>query len=451
MVMMTMKNKKSLIRSESNFFKKIFSKEFNFTRSSVKNPLRLLLWFQILAMGLISVSAGENFNTKNTLLFISFIIGVNVANRLVVKVTDGDNYLLLVASMLFSIGVVMIFRLNPYEGTRQLFWYLIGVSMFYVTYFILKSFKGWENLTLLYLAGCFFMFFITIVFGFEKYGAKNWADIKGIVFQPSELTKILFIFFIASFETNQNLLTGKKLSKYHFLIEKKKPLTFMVVAYSLIGLFFVQKDLGSAVIFFIVYIIFMYIFDYNRYFLALNLLMAVVGSIMAYLMFSHIRVRFDIWLDPWKSVQDKGYQIVQSLFALASGGFFGTGLRLGRPDLIPVASSDFIFPAIVEEMGVFTGMGIIMLFMILVYRGFKISMEQNNLFFKYVALGISIMFAFQAVFMIGGVLKLIPMTGITIPFVSYGGSSMVTSFICLGILQYCSSDIKDKMVEEWKE
>ncbi|MEJ8751816.1 FtsW/RodA/SpoVE family cell cycle protein [Lagierella sp. ICN-221743] len=446
-----MKNKKSLIRSESNFFKKIFSKEFNFTRSSVKNPLRLLLWFQILAMGLISVSAGENFNTKNTLLFISFIIGVNVANRLVVKVTDGDNYLLLVASMLFSIGVVMIFRLNPYEGTRQLFWYLIGVSMFYVTYFILKSFKGWENLTLLYLAGCFFMFFITIVFGFEKYGAKNWANIKGIVFQPSELTKILFIFFIASFETNENLLTGKKLSKYHFLIEKKKPLTFMVVAYSLIGLFFVQKDLGSAVIFFIVYIIFMYIFDYNRYFLALNLLMAVVGSIMAYLMFSHIRVRFDIWLDPWKSVQDKGYQIVQSLFALASGGFFGTGLRLGRPDLIPVASSDFIFPAIVEEMGVFTGMGIIMLFMILVYRGFKISMEQNNLFFKYVALGISIMFAFQAVFMIGGVLKLIPMTGITIPFVSYGGSSMVTSFICLGILQYCSSDIKDKMVEEWKE
>ncbi|WP_237036778.1 FtsW/RodA/SpoVE family cell cycle protein [Mediannikoviicoccus vaginalis] len=446
-----MKNKKTLKRNESSFFKKIFSKDFNFTRSSVKNPLRLLLWFQILAMGLISVSAGENFNTKNTLLFISFIIGVNVANRLVVKVTDGDNYLLLVASMLFSIGVVMIFRLNPYEGTRQLFWYLIGVSMFYVTYFILKSFKGWENLTLLYLAGCFFMFFITIVFGFEKYGAKNWADIKGIVFQPSELTKILFIFFIASFETNENLLTGKKLSKYHFLIEKKKPLTFMVVAYSLIGLFFIQKDLGSAVIFFIVYIIFMYIFDYNRYFLALNMLLAVVGSIMAYLMFSHIRVRFDIWLDPWKSVQDKGYQIVQSLFALASGGFFGTGLRLGRPDLIPVASSDFIFPAIVEEMGVFTGMGIIMLFMILVYRGFKISMEQNNLFFKYVALGISIMFAFQAVFMIGGVLKLIPMTGITIPFVSYGGSSMVTSFICLGILQYCSSDIKDKMVEEWKE
>lgn len=450
MVMM-MKNKKALKRSESSFFKKIFSKDFNFTRSSVKNPLRLLLWFQILAMGLISVSAGENFNSKNTLLFISFIIGVNIANRLVVKVTDGDNYLLLVASMLFSIGVVMIFRLNPYEGTRQLFWYLIGVSMFYLTYFILKSFKGWENLTLLYLAGCFFMFFITIVFGFEKYGAKNWANIKGIVFQPSELTKILFIFFISSFETNESLLTSKKLSKYHFLIEKKKPLTFMVVAYSLIGLFFLQKDLGSAVIFFIVYIIFMYIFDYNKYFLAVNFLMAVVGSIMAYLMFSHIRVRFDIWLDPWKSVQDKGYQIVQSLFALASGGFFGTGLRLGRPDLIPVASSDFIFPAIVEEMGVFTGMGIIMLFMILVYRGFKIAMEQNNLFFKYVALGISIMFAFQAGFMIGGVLKLIPMTGITIPFVSYGGSSMVTSFICLGILQYSSSDIKDEMVEEWKE
>lgn len=114
---------------------------------------------------------------------------MNVANRLVVKVTGGDNYLLLVASMLFSIGVVMIFRLNPYEGTRQIFWYLIGVSMFYVTYFILKSFKGWENLTLLYLAGCLFMFILTMAFGFEKYGAKNWVDIKGIVFQPSELQR----------------------------------------------------------------------------------------------------------------------------------------------------------------------------------------------------------------------------------------------------------------------
>ncbi len=451
MVMTVMKNKKALKKREGGFLKKIFSRDFNFSKTTVKNPLNLLLLFQLLTIGLISVSAGEDFNAKNSILFISFIIGVNVANRLVVKVTGGDNYLLLVASMLFSIGVVMIFRLNPYEGTRQIFWYLIGVSMFYVTYFILKSFKGWENLTLLYLAGCLFMFILTMAFGFEKYGAKNWVDIKGIVFQPSELTKIIFIFFIASFETNENLLKGKRTSKYHFLIEKKKPLTLMVVAYLLIGLFFLQKDLGSAVIFFIVYIIFMYIFDYNKYFLAMNMVLAIVGSIMAYFMFSHIRVRFDIWLDPWKSVQDKGYQIVQSLFALASGGFFGAGLRLGRPDLIPVASSDFIFPAIVEEMGVFTGMGIIMLFMILVYRGFKIAMEQRNLFFKYVALGISIIFAFQAMFMIGGVLKLIPMTGITIPFVSYGGSSMVTSFICLGILQYCSSDIKDKMVEEWKE
>ncbi|MDO5017809.1 MAG: FtsW/RodA/SpoVE family cell cycle protein [Lagierella massiliensis] len=446
-----MKNKKKMRRNEVGFFNKLLSKDFSFSKKSVKNPLTLLFWFQVLTMSLVLVSSGENFTLKNTILFISFIVGVNIANRLIVKVTDGDNYLLLVASMLFSIGVVMIFRLNPYEGTRQIFWYLIGIIMFYITYFILKSFKGWENLTPLYLFASLFMFFITMVFGFEKYGAKNWVLIHNITFQPSELTKILFIFFISSFETNKNLLTGKKTSKYHFLIEEKKPLTFMVIVYTLIGFFFIQKDLGSAVIFFMVYIIFVYIFDYGKYFLLSNLVLAAVGGITAYFLFSHIRIRFDIWIDPWKSVQDRGYQIVQSLFALASGGFFGTGLRLGRPDLIPVASSDFIFPAIVEEMGIFTGMGVLMLFMILVYRGFKISMEQENLFFKYVALGISIIFAFQAVFMISGVLKLIPMTGITIPFVSYGGSSMVTSFISLGILQYCSSDIHEKMVDEWKD
>ena len=169
-------------------------------------------------------------------------------------------------------------------------------------------------------------------------------------------------------------------------------------------------------------------------------------------MFNHVKIRFETWIDPWKYIDRQGYQITQSLFAIAEGGFFGSGLGLGYPDFIPEVHTDFIFSAICEEMGIFTGIGIIMLFLILVYRGFKIAMNQENQFFKVAALGISILFGIQSFIIFGGVLKMIPLTGITIPFVSYGGTSMLSSFIALGILQVASEEldmeeIKDESTE----
>ena len=415
----------------------------NFTSGKLRNPATYLLWFQILAISLVLVSNEEGYNNKNIFIFASLVLTVFFANKIVTKITDGDNYLLLIVSMLFSIGVIMIYRLNPKEGIRQTIWFIVGIILFFIVYFILKSFKGWENLTILYLAGCLLMFVITLLFGVEIYGAKNWIRIFGFSFQLSEISKILFVFFSASYQVNNKFFEVKRLKRF----KKYKKLIYMGITYFFIALFFLQKDLGSAAIFFSIYFITLFVFDYDKKFILANLFLASLGAVLGYVMFYHIRVRFEIWLDPWSSIQGKGYQIAQSLFAISAGGFFGTGLGLGRPDLIPVATSDFIFSAIVEEMGVFTGMGIIMLFMILVYRGFKISMEQQSYFFKFVAMGITSLFAVQALLMIGGVLKLIPMTGITIPFVSYGGSSMVSSFLSLGILQYCSSDIQGRLID----
>ncbi|HSH34777.1 FtsW/RodA/SpoVE family cell cycle protein, partial [Schnuerera sp.] len=172
-----------------------------------------------------------------------------------------------------------------------------------------------------------------------------------------------------------------------------------------------------------------------------NLIIFVVSGLIGYFIFPHVKVRFETWLNPWKFIDNKGYQITQSLFAIAEGGFFGTGIGLGHPDFIPEVHTDFIFSAICEEMGIFTGIGIIMLFLILVYRGFKIAINQQNKFFRIVALGISILFGIQSFIIFGGVLKMIPLTGITIPFVSYGGSSMLSSFIALGILQVASEEL----------
>ncbi|WP_422146336.1 FtsW/RodA/SpoVE family cell cycle protein [Miniphocaeibacter sp.] len=415
----------------------------NLTNGKLRNPATLLLWFQILAFSLVLANDRENFTIKKLFVFVTVIVVVYMANKAVTKITDGDNYLLLIASMLFSIGVTMIYRISPTEGIKQTIWFIGGLVLFFIVYFILKSFRGWENLTILYLIGCFAMFIITLLFAGYNKGAYNWVQIFGFSFQLSEITKILYVFFIASYQVNDKFLKGTKFEKYL----KYKDYLFMIISYVFIGMFFLQRDLGSAVIFFAVYIVSLFVFDYDIKIIVGNIILALFGAVAAYFIFPHIQTRFEIWIDPWADPGYKGYQIIQSLFAIAAGGFFGTGLGLGQPNLIPIATSDFIFPAIVEEMGIFTGMGVIMLFMILVYRGFKISMEQQSSFFKFVALGISVLFAVQAILMIGGVLKVIPMTGITIPFVSYGGSSMVSSFMSLGILQYCSSDIKGRMVD----
>jgi cell division protein FtsW (lipid II flippase) len=212
----------------------------------------------------------------------------------------------------------------------------------------------------------------------------------------------------------------------------------MIVVYSFIGLLFLQRDLGTAVIFFGVFTGLQYIYSEDRRLIWANLGLAAAGGVAGYLLFDHVKVRVTTWLDPWPHINDKGYQITQSLFAISEGGFFGTGLGRGNPSFIPLSYNDFIFSAISEEMGIFTGIGVIMLFMLLVYRGFKIALRQENLFFRIVALGISMVFGIQAFIIIGGVMKVIPLTGLTLPFVSYGGTSVVTSFIALGILQGAS-------------
>ena len=432
-----MRNKTKYKKNKLSFKDRFLSFRSTFGTGKLKNPSSLLLWFQILTISIVLLSNSNSFTTKNTMYFIIFIDATALANKLVSKITEGDNYLMLIVSMLLSIGVVIIYRINPSEGIKQINWAIGGMIIFFLSYFILKLFKGWENLTILYLIGCVAMFALTLILGKETMGATNWVVIGGFSFQLSELTKILYIFFTASFHENKRFL-----AKF-----KYKGLLYMVITYIFIGFFFLQKDLGSAVIFFALYFITLFVYKYDKKFIIGNFLLAIIGAVAAYILFAHIKVRFSIWLDPWKDVGGTGYQIVQSLFAVAAGGFFGTGLGRGRLDLIPVSTSDFIFPAIVEEMGVFTGMGVIMLFMILVYRGFKMAIEQDNYFFKSIAVSISSLFALQALIMIGGVLKIIPMTGITIPFVSYGGSSMISSFMALGILQFCSSDIKGNKVK----
>jgi cell division protein FtsW (lipid II flippase) len=353
----------------------------------------------------------------------------------------GDEYLFLLVSMLASIGIIMIFRLDRDLGIKQVIWFFAGIVLFLSSYLVFGRITVWNRLTYFYAGLALLLYLLTLVFGSDINGANNWIVISSFYFQPSEVIKILFIFFMASYFTQPEKLNVPdiKIKGKNYPISNK--LVFTLIVYAFIGFLVIQREWGSALLFFIIYFLFLYIYGTGVRMLLFNAAAAIGGGWMGYLFLYHIKVRVDIWLNPWADIADKGYQIAQSLFAIGAGGFFGTGLGLGRPDFIPEVQTDFIFSAICEEMGIFGGIAVILLYFILIYRCFKISLLLKEPFGKSVALGLTLMLGFQTFIILGGVTKFTPLTGITLPFISYGGSSLVSSFISLGILQAMSKKI----------
>ncbi|MDU6743075.1 FtsW/RodA/SpoVE family cell cycle protein [Peptoniphilus harei] len=405
-----------------------------------RKPRNLLLIFEILSILLLFTFNNNNIDRYIVILFLGLILIVYISNLVLGRVSSGDNYIFLIVSMLLSLGIITIYRLSPKLGLRQLIWVLAGILVFYLTYFIIRAMRRLEYMTGLYLGISILFFLLTIILAPSKYGAKNWIEIsENITIQLSEFTKILVIFLIASFYTTFQTRLKKLNYKYtsYYL---------MGVIYIFVGFLFIQRDLGTAAIFIAIYTLIQYVYDENRKSILVNIGLMAVGSVTGYFLFSHVRNRVDIWLNPWTAdkVVNSARQIVQSLFGIGEGGFIGQGIGLGYPKQIAFAYSDVIFSAICEEMGVLTGIGIIMLYMLLVYRAIKIALNQEYLFYRILALSVAILFTVQAFLNIGGVIKLIPMTGLTLPFISYGGSSLISSFVALGILQVTSEDLSYK-------
>lgn len=349
----------------------------------------------------------------------------------------GDEYLFLIVSMLVSIGVVMLCRINFTLGIVQVGWYLISICVFYGVYLVYRYINIWVKLKWIYLALSVALFTATLAFGTTVNGARNWIMIVGYTFQPSELIKIFYIFFLACY------FNGEKDKKIFNLPERY---FISLITYVFMGFLILQREWGITLLLFMCYFILMYIYDNDRLLLLANALMTGVIGVIGALNLRHIQIRFQSWINPWADISNTGYQITQSLFAIASGGFFGRGIGLGNPDFIPEVHSDFIFSAICEEMGIFGGVAVILLYFIFMYRGMKIALMLPEGFDKSVALGITIMFGLQTFIIVGGVIKLIPLTGITLPFISYGGSSLVSSFISLGILQAIS--VKGRQIND---
>lgn len=388
------------------------------------------------------------YEAKESSLLITGLIlaSVNILVYIILYYFDfGDIYLFLTVSMLVSIGLVMQYRMDIVTANKQLLWFMIGIACYLLTMILFGKLHFWNRLKILYMALVFVLLILTAIYGKEINGSKNWIIIKGISIQPSEIIKLFFCLAIACFYSR---LPGdiKKDKRKRIMNIPADEIALCVFVYLCMGaLALVQREWGTALLLFLVYFSMCNIYKTNRLLKLINIGTIVLAALLGYfLLASHIGVRVEIWKNPWNDPLGKGYQIVQSLIAIVSGGYFGLGLGLGSPHLIPFAESDFIFAAICEEMGIFTGIAVILLYFLLTYRGVKTAMKCENEFLKAACMALVLCFGFQTFIIVGGVIKLIPLTGITLPFVSYGGSSMISSFIILGVITAFSFAEKKK-------
>lgn len=340
--------------------------------------------------------------------------------------SDGDKFIFIFSSILSVIGIVMIYRLNMAASIKQVIWFAVSVTGFILTVVILPDIKRFSKYKYIFLAGTIIFMGMAMVIGTEINGSKNWVLIGGLSLQPSEFGKLFFVAYLAT--------ALKDFKNFKELIEPG------IVVMVCLGFMVLQKDLGSALIFFGISITMLYIATSKLKYVVTCVGLFAAGAMISYQLFDHVRVRFMIWQNPWPYANNKGYQIVQSLFSVASGGLTGTGLGLGHPEYVPVNTSDFIFAAICEEMGILIGFAIIILYFLLFYRCMRAAFYEEDSFSRLLAVGFSAMIACQVLVIVGGVINMIPLTGITMPLVSYGGSSMLITFLALGIIQKISEE-----------
>ncbi|MCI6277155.1 MAG: FtsW/RodA/SpoVE family cell cycle protein [Clostridium sp.] len=397
---------------------------------SFNDEKRMLLYTYLLLIAMFGNLSllQQPFDKKAVMLGIVMALLLGYAHFVIGRFfSDGDKYLLIFAFILSMIGIITMYRIDSNVAVKQLIWFTLGVIAYVLVVVVLPDLKSFAKYKYVYLAGVIVFMAMATLIGVEKFGSKNWVELGPISFQPSEVGKLFLVAYLASALKDY---TGRVKS----LIEPA-----LVVMYSL-GFMVVQKDLGSALIFFGVSVTMLYLSTNKLKYIITTFILAGAGAGISYKLFDHVRVRVAIWQDPWSDAYGNGLQIVQGLFAMASGGILGVGLGKGYPEFIPVNTSDFIFAVICEEMGLLIGFGIMILFFLMFYRSMRAAIYVEDKFSQMMAVGYAAMFATQVLVIIGGVMNAIPLTGVALPFVSYGGSSMLTSFFALGIIQKISEE-----------
>ncbi len=364
------------------------------------------------------------------LFFFAIFLAAHVIARLAVP--QADPYLLPMAALLAAIGVTEIYRLDPDNAFRQGLWIVVGVAAFAATLLLLRHdyrrLESYKYLFGLTAVGLLFLPALPLI-GEQINGARLWVRVGGIQFQPGELAKIMLIVFLAGYlREKREVLAQGRLKDFGPLLAIWGAAMLVIVQ---------TNDLGSALLYYGIFLGMLYVATARAWFAVAGLVLFVGGSALLYKVVPRVEERVSIWIDPWEQSHAAGYQIVQSLFSIGNGGFAGTGLGKGvfattnGRDLIPQLNTDFIYSALAQELGLIGSAALVLVYMLICLRGFRIALLAQDGFSKLLAVGLTFGFALQTFIIVGGVLRLIPLTGITLPFVSYGGSSVVANFILL--------------------
>jgi cell division protein FtsW (lipid II flippase) len=373
-------------------------------------------------------------------VFVAILLGLLLLAHVVVRVVarGADGTLLPLAALLHGIGFVMITRLDDELAGLQATWSLIAIAVFVATLVFVQRATDLARYGWLFFAAGAFLLLLPLVpgLGTTINGARIWVSLGPMNFQPGEFAKIALAIFFASYLAERRELIAASTWKVGPLhLPEPRYIAPILLAWGFAVVVMVgERDLGSSLLFFTLFVVMMWVATERVGYLLLGLVLFGGAAYFSWTQFTHVQTRVDIWIDPWSRSLDRGYQIVQSLYGLADGGLTGTGLGRGNPNQVPEAQNDFIFASIGEELGLMGASTILMSYLLIVGAGLRIALRTERTFEKLLAVGLTTIVGVQAFIIMAGVIKLVPLTGITLPFVSYGGSSLLSNYILLALL-----------------
>ncbi|MDI9520106.1 MAG: FtsW/RodA/SpoVE family cell cycle protein [Bacillota bacterium] len=374
-------------------------------------PGMLFFFTAFLLLGL------RDFDYRAFVLAAAMPLGFYLLTAVLPRFLPADRLLLCLVNFLCGLGILTLFRLNPDRGIDQVFNYLVGVLGMVICLLIIRFWHRLRWLLPIIILISLLLMGLPLLFGQVRNGAKAWVSVFGVSFQPSEIVKVALLLVMASLLSHRMVIPA---------------LAFAAVC---LGFLFMQRDLGTALLYYASALILVYVSTGSLSFIGLGLLGGGTAAYLGYQMNTYVQNRVKIWQNPWADPYGVSYQVVQSMVAMVNGGAWGTGLGLGNARIIPEVQTDFIFAAIFHEFGLLFGMGIILVYLMIFVRGVSISKRARTRFHVLLSLGCSAIIAIQTFVIIGGNINMIPLTGVTLPFISYGGTSMVSSLCIMGLLQ----------------
>jgi cell division protein FtsW (lipid II flippase) len=401
-------------------------------------------------VGFLSVyTARQQEITSTSLIYAAFFLALYFVAHLGLRagLPDADPWLLPLSALLTAMGLTEIYRLNPLLARDQSIWIVVGLGGFLTLILLVGDQRKLESYKYTLGVAAVALLVITMLLGTTINGAKLWLRVGGVQVQPGEFAKLLLVIFLAGYlREKRELLTMAHRRILGVGLPAARHLgPLLAMTGVALGVVAVMNDMGTALLLYGIFLAMVYIATGRQLYTVAGLALFVGGSFMVYRLIPHVQERFQVWLDPWKTPHTNGYQIIQSIESIADGGIFGSGL--GRSfqvfsngsSVIPAAQTDGIYAVWANETGLAGAAGMLLIYLLFAYRGFKIASVADDSFSKLLASGLTFTVVLQAFLIVGGITRLIPLTGITLPFVSYGGSSVVSNFMLLALLLMVSA------------